>query len=177
VRGWPPQRQGGTAIGLIAQLLLLVDLASTVGLGAAGWVAGLACAGTTTTLLARALVRRPREWLGPASWITLGRETLVVGVAALVVDSFVRPVPVGLIVTLTSVALAADLVDGWVARRTGSATELGARFDGEVDAFLLLVLSLYVARDFGPWVLLIGAARYLFMAGESRPPACCPMAS
>jgi phosphatidylglycerophosphate synthase len=170
VRGWLPQRQGGTAIGLIAQLLLLVVLASTVGLGAPGWVVGLACAATMTTLLARALARRPREWLGPASWITLGRATLVVGVAALVVDSFARPVPAWLIVTLTSVALGADLVDGWVARRTGSATELGARFDGEVDAFLLLVLSLYVARGFGPWVLLIGAARYLFMAGERKLP-------
>src|SRR4051812_6120827 len=121
-------------------------------------------------LLKRALERRPREWLGPASWITLGRETLTVGVAALVVDSFTRPVPVALLVALAAVALAADLFDGWVARRTGSASELGARFDGEVDAFLLLVLSLYVARAFGPWVLLIGAARYLFLACERKLP-------
>jgi phosphatidylglycerophosphate synthase len=163
-------RQGGPAIGLIAQSLLLAILAATVGLGAPGWVAGVGCAVTAAALLWRALERRPREWLGPASWITLGRETLAVGVAALVVDSFARPVPVALLVTLTAVALAVDLLDGWVARRTGSASELGARFDGEVDAFLLLVLSLYVARAFGPWVLLIGAARYLFMAGARNLP-------
>ena len=170
MRGWARQRQAGTAIGLIAQLLLLAVLAQTVGLGAAGWVAGVGCAVTMAVLLARTLERRPREWLGPASWITLGRETLTVGVAALVVDSFTRPVPVALVVTLTGVALAADLFDGWVARRTDSASVLGARFDGEVDAFLLLVLSLYVARAFGPWVLLIGAARYLFLAGERKLP-------
>jgi phosphatidylglycerophosphate synthase len=170
MRGWVRQRQGGPAIGLIAQLLVLVVLAATVGLGAPGWVAGLATAATMTAVLARALARRPREWLGLASWITLGRATIVVGVAALVVDSFARPVPVELLVTLTAVALAVDLIDGWIARRTDSATELGARFDGEVDAFLLLVLSLYVARPFGPWVLLIGAARYLFMAGERKLP-------
>jgi hypothetical protein len=58
-----------------------------------------------------------------------------------------------------------DLVDGWVARRT-MATDLGARFDGEVDAFLILALSVYVAPACGWWVLAIGAARYLFLAGE-----------
>jgi hypothetical protein len=41
---------------------------------------------------------------------------------------------------------------------------LGAQFDGEVDAFLILVLSVYFARSAGPWVLAIGAARYLFLA-------------
>jgi len=170
VSGWVLQRQGATAIGLIAQLALLAVLGRTSGLGTAGLVAGALCAVGITALLARALARRPREWLGPASWITLGRATLVVGITALVVDSFARPVPVTLLVTLSTVALAVDLFDGWVARRTGSASELGGRFDGEVDAFLLLVLSLYVARAFGPWVLLIGAARYLFMAGERNVP-------
>ena len=42
--------------------------------------------------------------------------------------------------------------------------KLGARFDGEVDAFLILVLSVYVARSAGAWVLAIGAARYAFLA-------------
>ena len=34
----------------------------------------------------------------------------------------------------------------------------------EVDAFLILVLSVYVARSTGAWVLAIGAARYVFVA-------------
>ena len=46
----------------------------------------------------------------------------------------------------------------------GTATPLGAQFDGEVDAFLILVLSVYVARSAGAWVLAIGAARYAFLA-------------
>jgi phosphatidylglycerophosphate synthase len=53
-----------------------------------------------------------------------------------------------------------------VARRTGTATALGARLDGEVDAFLILALRVYVAPAAGAWVLAIGAARYLFLAGE-----------
>ena len=98
--------------------------------------------------------------------MTLARATLAVGVAALAADSFTHDTPVALLVTLAAVALALDAVDGWVARRTGTATALGARFDGEVDAFLILALSVYVAPASGAWVLAIGAARYLFLAGE-----------
>jgi hypothetical protein len=47
---------------------------------------------------------------------------------------------------------------------------LGARFDGGVDALLILVLSVYVARSTGAWVLAIGAARYAFLAGELSLP-------
>ncbi len=67
-------------------------------------------------------------------------------------------------------ALALDAVDGWVARRSRTTAGLGALFDGEVDAFLILVLSVYVARSVGPWVFAIGAARYAFLAaGWSLP--------
>jgi hypothetical protein len=45
-------------------------------------------------------------------------------------------------------------------------TALGARFDGEVDALLILALSVIVAQEHGAWVLAIGVARYLFLAGE-----------
>jgi phosphatidylglycerophosphate synthase len=102
------------------------------------------------------------QW-GPASWVTLARATLAVGVAALAADSSTHA---ALLVTLAAVALTLDAADGPVARRTGTATALGARFDGEVDAFLILALSVYVAPEYGAWVLAIGAARYLFGAGE-----------
>jgi phosphatidylglycerophosphate synthase len=152
--------------GLVAQLLLLAVLAGTAGLGTAGWVVGLACAVIMAAVLARGLARRRGERLGPASWLTLARATLAVGVAALAADSFAHDTPVALLVTLAAVALVLDGADGWLARRTGTATGLGARFDGEVDAFLILALSVYVAPALGAWVLAIGAARYLFGAGE-----------
>jgi phosphatidylglycerophosphate synthase len=158
--------QTGPAVGLIAQVLLLAVLAGTGVLGAAGWIVGIACAVTMATALAHGIARQPPEGLGPASWVTLARATLVVGVAALAADSFTHGTPVVLLVTLAAVALGLDAVDGWVARRTGTATPLGARFDGEVDAFLILALSVYVAPACGAWVLAIGAARYLFLAGE-----------
>jgi phosphatidylglycerophosphate synthase len=158
--------QTGPAAGLIAQVLLLAVLAGTAALGAVGWTAGIACAVTMATALARGLARGRGERLGPASWVTLFRATLAVGVAALAADSFTHDTPVALLVTLAAVALVLDAVDGWLARRTGTATALGARFDGEVDAFLILALSVYVAPVCGAWVVAIGAARYLFLAGE-----------
>ena len=158
------RRSAGPAAGLLAQVLLLGVLALTVGLHTAGRTVGLACALTIATLLARGLARDER--LGPASSVTLARATLAVGVAALAADSLAHDTPVALLVALAGVALALDAADGWVARRTGTATPLGARFDGEVDAFLIAALSVYAAPVYGVWVLAIGAARYLFLAGE-----------
>jgi phosphatidylglycerophosphate synthase len=150
-------------VGLIVQVALLAVLAATVGLGIAGWVAGVAFGAVTCAALTRGLQRSGGGALGPADRVTLTRATLVGGVAALAVGSFERQAPVVLLVVLASVALVLDAVDGMVARRTGTASALGARFDMEVDSFLVLVLSGYAAGSAGAWVLAIGAMRYAFV--------------
>ena len=63
-------------------------------------------------------------------------------------------------------ALALDGVDGYLARRYRQESTLGARFDMEVDAVLILVLSVAAAMldKAGSWVLLIGLMRYGFIA-------------
>jgi phosphatidylglycerophosphate synthase len=156
--------QQETAVGAGLQILLLVLLGTAIGMGPAGWLTGLVFAVATWAVLSRALHRsRPRSF-GPANRVTLGRATLVGGVTALVADSFESSPPVTLFVGLTAVALILDGVDGKVARATGTSTPLGARFDMEVDAFLILVLSIYVSMSLGPWVVLIGAMRYAFVA-------------
>src|SRR5207248_548940 len=114
--------------------------------------------------LARGLSRHGSNRLRAADWVTLARASLAVGVAGLVADSFAHRAPVAMLVAISALALALDFVDGWVARRTRRTATLGAWFDGEVDAFLILVLSVYVARSAGVWVLAIGAARYAFLA-------------
>jgi phosphatidylglycerophosphate synthase len=151
-------------IGLSSQVALLAVLAWSVGLSGVGWVVGLACGVTTNTALTRSLTRHGARGLGPADRVTLTRATLAGGVAALTADSFWRPALVTTLVALTVVALVLDAVDGWVARRTGTMSALGARFDMEVDALLILILSVYVAHSLGAWVLAIGAARYVFVA-------------
>ena len=94
----------------------------------------------------------------PADAITAVRATLAVVVAV------IGPTGPGLV--LVVVALSLDWVDGQVARRTGTTSAFGARFDMETDAFLILVLSAYAAPAVGWWVLLIGAARYLLWLAE-----------
>ncbi|MYX97861.1 CDP-alcohol phosphatidyltransferase family protein [Streptomyces sp. SID486] len=162
--------QQETAVGAGVQLLLLVLLGSAIGLGPAGWLTGLVFAFATWAVLSRAVHRSRLRSFGPANRVTLGRATLVGGVTALVADSFESAPPVTLLVALTAVALLLDGVDGKVARRTGTSTALGARFDMEVDAFLILVLSVYVSMDLGPWVLLIGGMRYAFVAAARVAP-------
>ena len=147
-----------------AQFLILAVLAGTVGIGGAGWLVGLVSGLALNLALARALWRDPAAGLGWASWITLTRATLAVGVAALTAASFELPVATATLVVLASIALALDFADGWIARRTKTQSALGAKLDGEVDAFLILVLSIEVAPTAGGWVLLIGLARYLFLA-------------
>jgi phosphatidylglycerophosphate synthase len=154
----------GPALGLVAQMLLLTMLAVAAGLNGAGWVVGAASALAVDVGLARTLLRDPTHRLGPATWVTLARATLAVGVAALAAASFSQSTSTALLVSLATGALVLDYVDGQVARRTRTESALGARLDGEVDAFLILAVSVYVAPAYGWWVLLIGAARYLFFA-------------
>ncbi|MQA13457.1 MAG: CDP-alcohol phosphatidyltransferase family protein [Pseudonocardiaceae bacterium] len=163
-------RRSGPAVGLIAQVALLAALEVIVGLSAVGWAVGLTCGAVTNAAVARSLASGGVDALGPADLVTLTRATFACGVAALVTDSFLQLPAVTTLVALAFAALVLDAVDGWVARRTGTASMFGARFDGEVDAFLILVLGVYVALSIGGWVLAIGAARYVFaVAGWGLP--------
>lgn len=107
--------------------------------------------------------------LGLANRITLARAVLLVALAGgLVVNGMPDSRPEASSwawLTMALVALALDGADGWAARRNGLETAFGARFDMELDAFLILVLCIacMVYREIGSWVLLIGAMRYLFV--------------
>ena len=160
----------GAALGVIVQVALLAAIGTTVGLGPLGWVVGLTCGVVVNAAVARGLALSGSHALGPADLVTLSRALLAGAVAALVADAFLQRTVVTALVALAAVALVLDAVDGWVARRTRTASSFGARFDGEVDAFLILVLSVHVARSVSWWVLAIGAARYLFaVAGWLLP--------
>jgi phosphatidylglycerophosphate synthase len=153
-------------IGLIGQLVVLTVLTPSAGLGTAGWLTGIACGLITYTALTRGLSRTGSVPFSPADWVTLTRTTLAGGVAALTAQSLAGHAPVAVLVTIAVVALVLDAVDGQVARHTGTTSGLGARFDMEVDAFLILVLSVYLVRSLGAWVLAIGAMRYAFVAAS-----------
>lgn len=150
--------------------IALLGVGMLVPLGVVGWTAGLAYLVVSSVLLSRGLARRRATRFGPANAVTATRSMLVGVITALVAASFTSAGLPVLLVSVASVALALDAVDGTVARRTGSVTELGARFDMEVDAFLLLVLCVYDVQFAGWWVLAIGLMRYAFVvAGWMLP--------
>jgi phosphatidylglycerophosphate synthase len=158
-----PRIRVAALLGMLATAALLGVVSATAGLDVVGWITGLLAGSAAAALLVTARARSDQPAVHPADWVTLTRALLIAGVAGLVADSFSRPVPIRTLVTLSAVALVLDAVDGQVARRTGTATALGARIDGEVDAFLILLLSIVVSQDYGSWVLAIGAARYVFL--------------
>lgn len=148
------------AVGTVA--LLAAALISPLSLG--GWLAGAVYLVVSTLLVSAALRRSGAPRFGPANAVTATRSMLIGVVTAVVVTSFTQPVPLAFLVALVAVTLALDALDGWVARRTRSESAVGARFDMEADAFLILVLSAYDVRIIGGWVLAIGLMRYAFVA-------------
>ena len=159
------------AAELIAGLAPLVTVA-----GATAWWFDLAAGyllravglyGLVGILILRHLpATRPGRGLGAANRITLCRATLILSVAALVPQPQVlNDAGYWWIIGVTTAAMLLDGVDGRVARRTGTATALGARLDMELDSFLMLVLAALVWRSgrVDPWVLLLGLPRYLFV--------------
>jgi CDP-diacylglycerol--glycerol-3-phosphate 3-phosphatidyltransferase len=68
---------------------------------------------------------------------------------------------------LYTAADVADFFDGYAARKTNHATQLGARLDMEFDGLGMLIVSLLAVwfKQLPWWYLLIGLARYFFLAG------------
>lgn len=106
----------------------------------------------------------PFRHFGPANQITTLRAALVALVAGFI------GAPESPLIAWTAAGLSAlitllDGVDGWFARKTGMSSAFGARFDMEVDALLILLLSILAWRhDKAPaWVVLSGALRYAFV--------------
>ena len=107
-KGALPAIRLATILGLLATAALLGVVSATSGLGAAGWIAGLATGSAATALLVTARARSDQPAMFPADWVTLTRALLAAGVAGLVADSFGRPVSTTALVTLSTVALVLD---------------------------------------------------------------------
>ena len=110
--------------------------------------------------------RVARNRFGAANAVTAFRAVCVVFVLAV---GLAVPGSNGrwIAVAVASVALLLDGLDGFLARRLDQVSAFGARFDMETDAFAMLVLSVLVTMvgQAGPWVLLSGLSRYIFIVG------------
>jgi phosphatidylglycerophosphate synthase len=112
----------------------------------------------------------PRPF-GLANWVTLIRALValaLLGEATILLATGRPAAGIGLrwlVVVAASAALCLDWAVGHLARRLGTATRFGARFDMETDAILILALAA-LAWSFGQagaWVLASGLMRYIFV--------------
>lgn len=156
----------GVRRGLAVCVVGLWVVLALLGADWSAWVGATACAGVLGAATARRAAVDGIDAFGPADLVTLTRATLACVVAGLVAAALAGRgdgvEEAGALVPMAAVALALDFVDGRVARRTRTASAFGARLDGEADAFLILVLSAYVAPWAGAWVLALGAVRYAY---------------
>lgn len=152
---------GAGALGLLASTTLLWSW-----LDASPWVPLLAAV-AYLVMAGLILAGMPRHWggLGLANRITLWRGTLIALLAGTLADPDLLAQYAVPLAALALLALMLDGLDGAVARRTETQSNFGARFDMELDAFLILVLcmALLLLGKAGPWVLAIGAMRYAFV--------------
>ncbi len=105
--------------------------------------------------------RHPHHRLGFANAVTLLRLALVSTLVIPLVGA--SPAPVA-IITVATLSLSLDGVDGWLARRQELSSDFGGSFDMEVDSAFALVLALlaFIVGGAGWWVILLGLPRYLF---------------
>lgn len=114
--------------------------------------------------LANLRAHHPFPGIGAANQVTFVRALLAAAVAGLTAEPAEPQVAVAAI-ACGAVCSVLDGVDGWLARRSGTTSAFGARFDMEVDAILILALSIIVWRQgkAGAWVLASGLLRYVFL--------------
>ncbi|MDF1587417.1 CDP-alcohol phosphatidyltransferase family protein [Marinimicrococcus flavescens] len=147
-------------------------LPALVGL-AVGLVAGLSLAAAGTAALAGAgavgiaFHRRATTPFGLANTITTARLVLALLLLALLVPGETPGPDAWLAVSLAGSAALLDGIDGWIARRLGQESRFGARLDMETDTVLMIVVSmvLAVSGKAGPWIMLTGLWRPLFVIG------------
>lgn len=154
------------AIALVAIVGLALVARATVPLSSVYLVKAVA-AFAVVMLLTLAFVQdhHPFTVFGAANQTTTVRAALVALVAGLVGEP-VTPVVAVCAAAAGVVATLLDGVDGWLARRTRMTSAFGARFDMETDAALIQVLAILAWQHgkAGPWVILSGLLRYLFVA-------------
>jgi len=117
----------------------------------------------------------PRPF-GAANWVTLIRAVIALFLLALGISSFSQTIGAEwrwVAITGALLALCLDGVDGFLARKLRQASTFGARFDLETDALTMMALALLVwaTNQAGPWVLLSGLMRYIFLIGGRLWPA------
>jgi phosphatidylglycerophosphate synthase len=167
-------RTAGVQLIALAVLVVLAGVARArlplgqlYSLKAAAWFAVI---GTLAIVFINAGTH-PFKQFGPANQVTTVRAVFV----ALVVGAIGGPATAAVAAGAASAGVAVtvmDGIDGWIARRSRMASRFGARFDMEIDALLILALAILTWQHgkAGPWVVVSGLLRYVFVAAGWQLP-------
>ncbi|RKE79176.1 CDP-alcohol phosphatidyltransferase family protein [Rhizobium sp. AG855] len=133
------------------------------------------CAAVIFALVLGGLSGHPFDRFGHANLVTAFRASLVslLGACIFCFDDLAADRTALLaLVGVVLFALTLDGFDGYLARRQGQESDFGARFDMEVDALLILILSAAAAllEKAGLWVVMIGLMRYAFVLAARYEP-------
>ena len=134
--------------------------------------AALLCYGGACALILMHVGRHhPFANFGPANVVTWLRLVLTCLSAGLVAETarpgtVFAPEAAWVFTVIAVLALLLDGLDGWLARKSGQISPFGARFDTEVDALQILLLSIAAATlgKAGAWIILAGLMRYIYVA-------------
>jgi len=162
----------GQRVSVKTQLILTLLLGALVTTAAAWWLVGpnpfaltLSFSGYLVgAILVVALFQNgyPHRFIGFGNLVSLLRLALTASLLAPILGGSATEA----LVVLATILLLLDGVDGFLARKEQRVSSFGARLDIEVDsAFaLVLVINIWAAGIAGPFILLLAAPRYLFMA-------------
>lgn len=154
---------------LVAMVFCAVFVTSIAIYGmTAGTGVSLGLFGLIALIVARGLWYYPLDTFGAANSVTTVRAGMVAMLAGTILQPEALDVHGWTLFWIASIAFALDGVDGFLARRSGTASSFGARFDMEIDALFGAVLSLIAlsAGIAGPEILILGFMRYAFVAAS-----------
>jgi phosphatidylglycerophosphate synthase len=168
-----PLRSSAVATTLTALLaLIVVATIARTGLPVSALYAFKASAAFAAAMLVSLgylQQHHPFTRFGAANQITTVRALLASLVVSLIGEPRMPAIAASVAAASVMITLL-DGVDGWLARRNRIASDFGARFDMEIDALLILALSILAWRfdKAGAWVVLSGVLRYGFVAAGAR---------
>jgi phosphatidylglycerophosphate synthase len=173
----PGRLAAGAALTLATGFVLLVALGvGIVSVSDFGWrflPPALVVYGTIAAFAYAGLDHHPHERFGAPNVVTTLRAVATALFAGLVLDAGQiaggpREIWAWTFAAIALAALLLDGVDGYLARRLNLQSSFGARYDMEVDALLILLLSIlaFSLGKAGAFVLAIGLMRYAFLSAQ-----------
>lgn len=155
---------GSFVVGTSIWLVFTTDLNWTFCLFA------IAAYAFSSTLVLAKLKTHPYAHFGVANAITTIRAGIscLIGGALFEAEWLMESRMILALLGIAAVALCLDGIDGYIARRSRMNSDFGARYDMEVDAALILCLSIlaFLFGKAGWWVMIIGGMRYVFVAAQ-----------